>query len=221
MQRWEVWGVTFGSRSGVERGAQGGRGHRGSARRGPQPTAKREKAGRWRTRRRMGGRSAPGRAPGRLGASGRGLRASGRGAGAGRPAGHLNAAAAGRDAPPCTPRPAPSASPQTVGTGRQDAVLLGSGHLVPPHLLQGQLVSGAGDGGAPGWDSFPSAGREPGDPGPGGGRPRCAGAQAPAAAPQEGEPEWLALGHTHKLTHTRAYTHTYTHPADLQGPPRP
>lgn len=92
---------------------------------------------------------------GRSGASGRRLQARGRGTGAGLPAGHLNPAAALWDAPPrvlLCPPPPPS------GTSRQDAVLFGSGHLVPPHLLQGQLVSSAGEGGAPPGAASPPAG---------------------------------------------------------------
>lgn len=73
------------------------------------------------------------------------------------------------------PRSPASASPPPSGASRQDAVLLGSGHLVPPRLLQGQLVSRPGEGSAPAPDSFPSvraAGRDPGDQGPDSGPPR-------------------------------------------------
>lgn len=48
-------------------------------------------------------------------------------------------------------RPAPSPPSATLSasdTGRRDAVCLGPGGLVPPRLLQGQLVSGALAGGA-------------------------------------------------------------------------
>lgn len=60
------------------------------------------------------------------------------------------------------PRSPASTSSPPSGTSRQDAVLLGSGHLVPPRLLQGQLVSRAGEGSAPAPDSFLRSGRRAG-----------------------------------------------------------
>uniref|UniRef100_A0A8C4KYC7 Solute carrier family 37 member 2 n=1 Tax=Equus asinus TaxID=9793 RepID=A0A8C4KYC7_EQUAS len=75
---------------------------------------------------------------GQSGARGRGLPASGCGARAGRPAGHLNHADCplGTRARLCALLRPPSALRVPAG---QDAIFLGSGCLVPPRLLQGQL----------------------------------------------------------------------------------
>ena len=79
---------------------------------------------------------------GRSGARGRGLKATGCGVGAGRPAGHLNPG----DCQIGTRAQLPVLlrSAFASGTAGQDAVLSGARHLVPPRLLQGQQVSGAG-----------------------------------------------------------------------------
>lgn len=77
-------------------------------------------------------------------ARGRRLVCSGRRAGAGRSAGHLNPADSRCDT---RNRPAPPPSTHLGVPAEQDAVLLGSGNLGPPRLLQGQLVSRTGLGG--------------------------------------------------------------------------
>lgn len=110
---------------------------------GPQPQAKQERTSGWQPGWRMGSRFALGRTPRAVrckgaGAPGLGLR--GRGGRAG-----------GAFKPCCCTalHPPPSISPPPSGNSQQDAVLLGSGRPVPPRLLQGQLVSGAGEGSAP------------------------------------------------------------------------
>ena len=73
--------------------------------------------------------------------------------GAGRPAGHLNSGdrRLGARAQLCILLCFGFAS----GTAGQDAVFLGAGRLVPPRLLQGQLVRGPTGWGAPGQDGLP------------------------------------------------------------------
>ena len=101
----------------------------------------------------MGVRFALGRARGRSGARGRGLKAMVCAVGAGRPAGHLNSGdrRLGARAQLCILLCFGFAS----GTAGQDAVFLGAGRLVPPRLLQGQLVRGPTGWGAPGQDGLP------------------------------------------------------------------
>lgn len=121
---------------------------------GPQPRAKQERTRGWHLRWRMGSRFALGRTPRAVrckgaGAPGLGLR--GRGGRAG-----------GAFKPCCRTalHPPRSTSPLASGSRQQDAVLLGSGHPVPPRLLQGQLVSGAAGGKRAG----PTASLRPGQP---------------------------------------------------------
>lgn len=101
----------------------------------------------------MGVSFALGRARGRSGARGRGLKATVCGVGAGRPAGHLNSGDCqlGARAQLCILLCFGFAS----GIAGQDAVFLGAGRLVPPRLLQGQLVRGPAGWGAPGQDGLP------------------------------------------------------------------
>lgn len=78
------------------------------------------------------------------------------------------------------PRSPASTSPPPSGASWQDAVLLGSGHLVPPRLLQGQLVSRAWGGKRAGPGQLPF--------GPGGGQGSWGPGTRQRATPQHLNP---------------------------------